>query len=258
MCLIIVSYKVHPDYPLVVAANRDEMYKRPTREAQFWSDKPSILAGQDLEKGGTWLGLDTSGRFAAVTNYRDGSKSETGITSRGLLVSLYLQNHDSPERYLEQTITKISDFGGFNLLLGDVSALYFLNSRDRRYRQLQAGIFGISNGCFDEPWPKVESGKQGLSMLMATDKVDDHEAILDLLADSRQPDDQSLPDTGIGLQWERILAPVFIRAEEYGTRASTVLSIDKENKVRFSERSYDSAGNKGNTRHFEFTIKGQR
>lgn len=255
MCLIIVAYNAHPDFPLVLAANRDEMYRRPTRPAQFWPNYPSILAGQDLEQGGSWLGVDKYGRIAAVTNHRDSTEEKNGITSRGLLVSEYLQNSHSSINYLEQCISRTKNFDGFNLLLGDINALYFFSSREKQYQQLQAGVVGISNGGFDEAWPKVEQGKQQMSILIKNNRFHSHEALLAMLADNRLPDDESLPDTGIGLEWERILAPVFIRAKEYGTRASTVLTIDKDNNVRFSERVYDRQGQAENTSRYEFTIE---
>jgi uncharacterized protein with NRDE domain len=258
MCLVIVAYKAHADYPLVLAANRDEMYQRATRAAQFWPDYPSILAGQDLEQGGTWLGLDKSGRLAAVTNYRDGMVQKTAGTSRGLLVSHYLQKQNAPINYLEQCIAESDHFNSFNLLLGDVRTLYFLSSREHRYRQLEAGIHGISNGDLDSSWPKVEGAKQQMSALLAANQLDDHERILALLADRQTPADESLPDTGIGLAWERALAPVFIKSEEYGTRASSVLSIDRDNNVRFSERAYDSQGKAQDTRYYEFGIEEQK
>jgi uncharacterized protein with NRDE domain len=252
MCLIIVSYKVHPDYPLVIAANRDESYQRPTRLAQFWESDPSILAGQDIEKGGTWLGMSKYGRIAAVTNYRDSIKAKVDSISRGLLVSDYLRYQNVSADYLELCISKLIDFDGFNLLLGDVDGLYFLSSREKTYTQLEAGIYGISNGDFDSNWPKVGRAKQYLQELFETEQPDIHDALLTMLTDKNLPDDESLPDTGIGLEWERILAPIFIKAKEYGTRSSTVLTIDNNNKVRFSERSYNSQGKIENTRQYEF------
>ncbi|MFT7458219.1 MAG: hypothetical protein ACI909_000892 [Planctomycetota bacterium] len=254
MCLIIVAYKIHPQYPLVLAANRDEMYKRPSRTAHFWPKHPNILAGQDIEHGGSWLGLDKYGRIAALTNYRGGSKEKTGIASRGLLVSNFLQNQSSSINYIAQCQAKISDFDGFNLLIGDLDALYFLSSREQHYSPLQAGIYGISNGDLDSPWPKVEWAKQQLSTLLQSGQAEDHEAILALLADKHLPVDESLPDTGIDMEWERILAPVFIRAKDYGTRASTVITIDNKDKVTFSERTYDGHGEQEKHSRYEFTI----
>lgn len=254
MCLIIVSFKAYPGYPLVLAANRDEMYQRPSRAAHFWPDFPSILAGQDAEHGGSWLGLHKNGRFAAVTNYRDGLKENNAVTSRGLLVSEYLQSQCSPVAFLEQRIADINNYNGFNLLVGDMNAMYFLSSREQNYKQLGAGTYGISNGDLDSAWPKVDWAKQHLSDLIA-DAAGNHEAILTMLANRDIPVDKRLPDTGIGVELERVLAPVFILSKEYGTRASTVLTIDNNNRTRFSERSYDSQGKAENTSLYEFTIE---
>ena len=255
MCLIIVSYKVHPEYPLLIAANRDESYQRPTRQAEYWQIEPSILAGQDLEKGGSWLGMNKYGRIAAVTNYRSGAKLKVSNTSRGLLVSEYLKHKKPSRSYLDSCLTNLADFDAFNLLLGDVNGLYFLNSREKTYTQLQAGFYGISNGDFDSNWPKVERAKQQIHELLKADQLDSHEAILTTLTDKYLPDDESLPDTGVGIEWERALAPIFITAKDYGTRSSSVVSVNKNDKVRFTERSYDRLGDIQNTRQFEFMIE---
>ncbi len=255
MCLIIVSYGASVDYPLVLAANRDEFYQRPSRPARFWPDSPSVLAGQDVEHGGSWLGLHRDGCFAAVTNYRDGVKEKAAELSRGLLVSDYLQNRLSSIQYLQQCITNINRYNGFNLLVGDLNALYFLSSREQNYRQLRAGTYGICNGDLNSPWPKVKWAKQQLSALIAADHADDHETILGMLGDRQVPDDADLPDTGIGKEWERMLAPVFIQSKEYGTRASTVFTINKDGDARFSERTYDHRGSTGDTLLFEFTVQ---
>jgi uncharacterized protein with NRDE domain len=257
MCLIIVAYKVHPEYPLLIAANRDESYQRPTRQAEFWDNEPSILAGQDLEKGGSWLGMNKFGSVAAVTNYRSGEKLKLSNTSRGLLVSDYLKYKKSSLNFLDLCLTKLADFEAFNLLLGDVNALYFLNSREKTYMQLEAGIYGVSNGDLDSNWPKVERAKQKMQTLLDTEQFNSHEEILLTLADKYLPDDESLPDTGMGIEWERALAPIFIRENDYGTRSSSVVRINNENRVYFTERSYDRQGNTANTKQFEFTIEEQ-
>ena len=255
MCLIIVSYKVHPEYPLLIAANRDESYQRPTRQAEYWQIEPSILAGQDLEKGGSWLGMNKYGRIAAVTNYRSGAKLKVSNTSRGLLVSEYLKHKKPSRSYLDSCLANLADFDAFNLLLGDVNGLYFLNSREKTYTQLQAGFYGISNGDFDSNWPKVERAKQQIHELLKADQLDSHEAILTTLTDKYLPDDESLPDTGVGIEWERALAPIFITTKDYGTLSSSVVSVNKNDKVRFTERSYDRLGDIQNTRQFEFMIE---
>jgi uncharacterized protein with NRDE domain len=252
MCLIIVSYKVHPDYPLIIAANRDEIYQRPTRSAQFWEKDPAVLAGQDLEKGGTWIGLNKYGRIAAVTNYRSGMEAKKNAPSRGLMVSNYLKSRNTTLNYLEHCVPSINVYNDFNLLVGDLDALYFLDSREKAYFELQAGIYGISNGDFDESWPKVEKAKLMLQDMSIAGQPVKHEAILTMLTDSLLPDDESLPDTGVGIEWERKLAPIFIRETDYGTRSSTVFSISSEDKIRFTERSYDCEGSTIDMQKFEF------
>ena len=255
MCLIIVSYKTHPDYPLVLAANRDEMYERPSRDAHFWPESPGVLAGQDIEHGGSWLGLTKAGRIAAVTNFRDGPNKKTGISSRGLLVSDFLKSKKSPVETLKQYQSKLTDFDDFNLLLGNHKSLFFLSSREQNYYRLDKGLYGISNGDLNSAWPKVEWAKQRMSFIMNSKQADNHEDLLNMLNARQVPDDARLPDTGIGVEWERILAPVFIRTKQYGTRASTVLTIDRDNKLIFSERTYDDQGNAEKNTRYEFTIE---
>jgi uncharacterized protein with NRDE domain len=257
MCLVLVSYKVASEFPLIIAANRDERYSRSTRHADFWKNETGVLAGQDLEHGGTWLGLNKKGQFAAVTNLREGVNTKNRKTSRGLIVSDYLQGNLPAPRYLEYCQAKLTDFDSFNLLLGDISALFFFNSQEKVHRKLSPGTYGVSNGDFDNDWPKIIRAKKALVELIESDQSSDHEAMLAIMCDTYLPKDDFLPDTGIGIEWERRLAPIFIKADEYGTRCSTVLSIDKNNKVSFSERSYDSHGHIDLTKHFEFTIKAE-
>ena len=257
MCLVLVSYKVASDFPLIIAANRDERYSRPTRHADFWKPETGVLAGQDLEQGGTWLGLSKTGRFAAVTNLREGVNTQKSKTSRGLLVSDYLRGDLPAPRYLEYCQTKLAEFNSFNLLLGDISALFFFNSQQKDYTKLAPGTYGVSNGDFDNNWPKITRAKREMNALIDADQSSDHDAMLAMMCDTYLPEDDLLPDTGIGIEWERRLAPIFIKADEYGTRCSTVLNIDRNNKVSFSERSYDSNGRADVTKQFEFTIKAE-
>lgn len=258
MCLILISFQQHSDYPFILAANRDEYYKRPTQDAEFWEDAPAILGGRDLKHSGTWLGVDRHGRVAAVTNYREPSEEKTGVISRGLLVSNFLQGDLAAEDYLKSTIEDKHKYDGFNLLLGDQNSLYFFSSLNQQPLEIRPGFYGISNGEFDCPWPKVIKGKQYLQTETEKNKILDYEKLLALLADTVVPDDEQLPDTGIGLQWERKLAPIFVTAGEYGTRASTVLGISKTGVVNFYERNYDEEGMEKNTLQYEFMIEPKR
>lgn len=259
MCLILIAYKQSGNFPLLIAANRDEYFARPTQTAHFWKDDPSLLAGRDLLHGGTWLGINKKGRFAAVTNFREPSAENTNATSRGFLVSQYLRTAIDTPDYLDDLLKNINQFDGFNLLLGDEDELYVLESVDKRISLLGKGVYGISNGRFDSPWPKVIQGKQKITEILhaansnASESIDET-SLFQCLADDRIPSDEALPDTGVGLEWERKLGSIFVKADAYGTRCSTLLSINAKNRVSFSERNFDKAGNDLGTESFNFII----
>jgi len=238
-----------------MAANRDEFYDRPTQAAQFWQDVPTILAGRDLKHKGTWLGIDRRGRLAAVTNYREPSENKSNVISRGQLVSNFLLADDLPESYLTTVLENKNNYDGFNLFVGDHQSLYFLNSYSDQPLALQAGIHGISNGELNSSWPKVVTGKQQLHKLLNDNQEIDQEAIFKFLTDKTVPDDDLLPDTGIGLEWERRLAPLFISGGEYGTRSSSILIISEDGRVKFAERNYEREGKPEQTIQYEFPIE---
>jgi len=255
MCLILISYKQFDKFPLIIAANRDEYFERPSQAAHFWNDNPFILAGRDLKHGGSWLGISRQGRFAAVTNFREPSNKIASATSRGTLVSKYLMSDISAGNYLEDLLDQIDQFDGFNLLVGDTNALYFLGSLEKQIRILDTGVYGISNGIFDCPWPKVIQGKQRLAEIMNKSGQPDETAFFKLLANETVPPDDELPDTGVGLEWEQKLGSIFVKADPFGTRCSTLLSIDVKRQVRFSERNFDHAGNDLGTEGYSFNLE---
>lgn len=240
MCLILLAHQVHPDYPLAVCANRDEFYARPTAAADFWTDAPHILAGRDLQAGGTWLGVTRGGRFAAVTNYRDPGAPE-GRCSRGELTRAFLAGEASPEAFLQALEPEA--YGGFNLFLGNREGLYYYSNRQRTIRSLAPGIYGLSNHLLETPWPKLVAAKERFATALG--QLPDPEPQFTLLADERRWPDERLPDTGVPLEWERILSAVFVRSPGYGTRASTVLTVARDGAVRLQERSFDAAGRQG-------------
>jgi uncharacterized protein with NRDE domain len=249
MCLILIALDSHPDYSLVVAANRDEFYDRPSAAAAFWSDHPDVLGGRDLKAGGTWLGVDRSGRFAAVTNYRQGEREAAAPRSRGHLVSDYLTTAVEARAYLERVERDAPLYNGFNLILGDARELFYYSNREGSRRRLGPGIYGLSNHLLDTPWPKVTSGKNALSTLLGSgsELVPD---LLRLLSDRSQPADHSLPETGVGLAWERLLSAAFISSSGYGTRSSTVLLVRRDGHVVLVERSFGPEGRPaGDVRH---------
>lgn len=258
MCLILLAYRVHPRIPLVLAANRDEFYGRPSAALHFWPDAPTILAGRDLVQSGTWLGIDRTGRFAAVTNYREplapaaaqpdpdaGSPGDdctpSSAPSRGHLVSAFLKGRSDPLTYLESVRSTRHLYQGFNLLVGAGSELFYLSNRSERIQRVTPGIHGLSNHVFDSGWPKVRRGISHLRRIVQKAGPVAVPALIELLSDRYQPADDQLPDTGVGLDRERMLAPIFITSADYGTRCSSVLLIEHDNRVTFHEQSWRPA-----------------
>jgi uncharacterized protein with NRDE domain len=239
MCLLFIAINRHPDYPLVIAGNRDEYYRRLTGKLSFWEDRPGILAGRDLEAGGTWLGVTRSGRMAAVTNYRDPSRLRANAPSRGLLVLDFLAGSSPPPDFCRDNADRMARCNGFNMILGDLSALYYYSNRGRGpVSRIPDGLHGLSNHLLDTPWPKVEKGKKALAGLLSAPGPLDAGAVLAVLQDRERAPDDALPETGVGLDWERKLSPLFIVTDGYGTRSSSVIFVDRQNRVTFSERTF--------------------
>lgn len=237
MCLIVVGWRVHADYPLVVAANRDEFHARPSAAAGFWPGEPDILGGRDLEAGGTWLGATRSGHFAAVTNVREPSQP-SGRRSRGALTAEFLRSASSPADYAANLV--LDDYAGFNLLLADNDSLLYLSNRDAEPRPLAPGIYGVSNHRLDTPWPKLLKARQHFAAALG--HLPDPDACFELLADRAIEPDESLPATGVPLPWERLLSAVFVQSADYGTRASSVLLRGKDGSITMFEKSFNSDG----------------
>lgn len=254
MCLILLALDTHPDYSLIVAANRDEFYDRPTARAGFWKDAPLVLAGRDLKAGGTWLGIDRRGRFAAVTNYRQGHREPEALRSRGRLVSDYLTGRTDGRAHVERVEREGAQYNGFNLIAGDALALFYISNREGGVRALTPGVYGLSNHLLDSPWPKVTAGKSGLSQLLAGggDLIPD---LFALLSDRRQATDDTLPRTGVSPEWERLLSSAFIASEAYGTRSSTVVLAGRDGGVTFVERSFGPGPALEGEIRYEFPIE---
>lgn len=238
MCLIVFAWRPGHPQPLVLAANRDEFYQRASRPLSEWEESPGIYAGRDLLAGGTWLGVTREGRFAALTNIRD-PRQPRGESSRGELTAAFLRSDMSTEAFLADLAPRVAQYSGFNLLLGDRRALYFFNSEEGEIRRLMPGLYGLSNADLDTPWPKVLRATAALAKTLDDPQPSN---LLELLGDRQQPPKVLLPDTGVGIDWEMLLATVFIVGPGYGTRASTALVLQGDGGIRLTERSFDDRG----------------
>ncbi len=250
MCLILAAWHRHPDYPLVVAANRDEFYTRRSAGADFWRDHPGVLAGRDLEAGGTWLGISRSGRFAALTNYRDPARQRADAPSRGRLVADFLTGDVGIDDYL--ATLPAADYNGFNLLLNDGRRMVAFSNVSMQAHELAPGIYGLSNALLDTPWPKVGSGKTALDAALAA--LPDETGLWGLLRDDTIHPDAALPATGVTLEWERLLSAAFIRSPAYGTRCSTVVKVGADGTASFDERTWLPGAVDGARRRCRFVL----
>ena len=253
MCLILFSYKTHPNYKLIVAANRDEFYERPTQVADFWEDHNSILAGRDLEAGGTWMGVNTSGSLSMLTNYRDLKNLKSNAPSRGKLVSDYLIANLHPRDYLV-ALDHVSDqHNGYNIVLGNADDIWYYSNVQKKIYMLGSGIYGLSNSLLDTSWPKVRKGKEKFSEILKNHEIKP-EDLFEALYDDHLAPDEMLPDTGVGLEMERMLSSMFIKSPTYGSRCSTVMTIDQHNNLAFIERTYDTSTFAFSDKKFEFNF----
>lgn len=253
MCLIFLSLKNHPAYKLVITANRDEFYQRKTEPAAFWTDHPNILGGRDLEAMGTWMAMSKHGKISLVTNYRDPVNINLHAPSRGQLVTEYLLDDISPADYLKKVEEKGKQYNGFNLIAGSPEELFYYSNYTNRIEEIQPGIHGLSNHVLNTAWPKVERGIGKLKQVL-TEKEIAPEKLFDLLYDDVIAPDDKLPDTGMGLERERMLSSMFIKSPNYGTRCSTVVLVNQLNEVCYAERVYDPVTFDHTTRVFEFKI----
>ncbi len=249
MCLIVVAIDLRVDYPLMIAANRDEFFGRASAPANYWPDFPQVLAGRDLEQGGTWMGISHPYRIAAVTNFRDGAR-RIGRKSRGWLVRDFLTGEASPEAFLASIDAEHGAYDGFNLIVGSGQQLMHYSNRTRRVTGLGAGVYGLSNHLLDTPWPKVERAKQALRGLDCAPREDLESGLAQLLADDARAPDDDLPRTGVSMEWERVLSSAFIRTADYGTRASTIVLRGADGHTSFVESAFGPDGQPLQTRRF--------
>lgn len=257
MCLIALAWKAHPHYPLMLATNRDEVHGRRSEPLGYWADTPDVLGGRDIEKGGSWLAANTDGRWAAVTNFRDGKAPPSPAPSRGHLIKDYVVSKQTAKSYAATIEQAIVNYPGCNVLIAEPDALYYSSNRypsepHARTEQVTPGIHALSNHLLDTPWPKVERCRQRMQTLLDADGDRITRSLFELLADRTPADDADLPSTGISLDWERVLSAPFIVAGEYGTRASTVILMDKDGTVQMHERGFGADGAEIGHRSFTF------
>lgn len=255
MCLIVLAFDYHPGYRLIMGANRDEYRNRPTDPACFWSDAPHVLAGRDRVAGGTWLGVTTGGKVAAITNYRDPRQQLIHPPSRGNLTAGFLKNRMLTAGEFQGVLNRDGQlYDGFNLLYGTGNELFYFTNRGGSSGRITPGVHGLSNHLLDTGWPKVIVAKSRLSEIVQQTEIDPEE-IFSALSDPAPFEDRLLPDTGIGQERERLLSPVFIEGENYGTRSTTVLLVDRNGGVTFIERSFDHLRKTAATERYRFQVE---
>lgn len=257
MCLITFALDQHPEYSLVLVANRDEFYARPTDAAHFWPESPEVLAGRDLEQGGTWLGVRTDGRWAAVTNFRDLERRQYPL-SRGDLTRRFLTSDTPAAEFIQELHSTMTRYGGFNLLLGDASGVHYCSNRTPHEAALAPGVYGLSNHLLDTPWPKLVKAKVRLRRLLGDTPLPSDDALAALLADPTiyaADSDDSLPSASVEPSLERALSAAFINTPDYGTRCTTVLTVSRQGEVRFVEQNFASNGQPAHRATFEFPLR---
>jgi uncharacterized protein with NRDE domain len=239
MCLIVFSYKTHPKYPFILAANRDEFYKRPTAPLHRWDTEPPIIAGKDEEAGGTWLGLTPEGRIGFLTNYRKMSDNKQNAPSRGHLITDILLSDEQPRIKLSELQNRSEKYNGFNLIGGHTNNLFYISNRLNGVHKVEPGIHGISNALLNTSWPKTDRAKHWFDKLLQADDPDENEIFSMLRDDKRFPTDQ-LPDTGLPEKMEKAVSPIFIRTTDYGTRCSTLVKVDQDHNATIVEKTYQN------------------
>jgi len=241
MCILFIAVKQHPDFPLIIAANRDEFHARVTSPSHSWSDNHQLFAGRDEQAGGTWMGIHSSGRVAALTNIRAPQRERMDAKTRGELVVNALETQDD-NRFLDTLRKTADEYNGYNLVYGNLDSLSVFNSHSLEHHQLTQGVYGLSNASLNTPWPKVQLGVDSLNKACQKSGELDIEDLFAILHNREIASDEHLPDTGIAKSWEKMLSSIFICSPDYGTRSSTILTVDNIGKMSWEERSYDANG----------------
>lgn len=254
MCLLLLAKERAENYKLIIAANRDEFYERPTEPAHFWEENNLLLAGKDLKESGTWLGITKTGKFAALTNYRDMSKIKNNAPTRGKIVTECLTENIRPNEYQKILLNTADKYNGYNIIFGGIKNLFYFSNISKEFIEVKNGIHGLSNHLLDTPWPKVVKAKNDFEKLLNGKEINE-EDIFNLLYDNTIFIENELPKTGLPLELEKLVSPIFTISENYGTRSSTVIIVDNENNVSFTEKSFNNKKENFNTSHFDFKIE---
>jgi uncharacterized protein with NRDE domain len=243
MCLAIFAQNVLPDWPLIVVANRDELHLRPTEAARPWDEAPSLVAGRDLQAGGTWLGLTANGRMALLTNYRETGLHDNLAPSRGHLAEQYLRQEQSAQHYLQALQQQDAPYNGFNLLAGDQNGLWYYSNRlSAAPFKISDGVSGVSNATLNTPWPKLLRTQGSVSEHLTHTQAPDPARLFEIFQDTARAAEHELPDTGVGLDREKLLGSPFIKNERYGTRCTTIILQHRQSYALFYEKRYDAFG----------------
>ena len=239
MCLVTFSLHSHAQFPLIVVANRDEFYDRPTAAVSFWEDAKTILAGRDLLQKGSWMGVSKNGRFATITNFRNPSLPESGQLSRGIIVQDFLESSLTAKTFIDQIQQQKHLYGGLNLLVYDGKEMHHYNNVLDDRSQIKPGIHSISNHTLNTPWPKVIHATQQLTNALEKNDLHTAEQLISILDDRSIAPDVALPQTGVGIHLERLLSPLFVKMTNYGTRSTTVILLDNHGHIQFLERTFE-------------------
>lgn len=252
MCLIAFAWDYHPKYKLILAANRDEFYERPTRAASFWEDNPDIFGGRDLQALGTWMAISKQGKFGALTNYRDIKNIKSDARSRGEIISDYFNSNSSQEGFIKKLHDYAEGYNGFNFISTDFHSMVHYSNYERKINSISPGIHGLSNALLDTPWPKVDELKTRFEKTIKEDF--DHDKLFELLSDTKTHEDKILPNTGVTPELEKALSAICIETEKYGTCSSAILTVDRFGEVNFSEKTLAVGDKEQNTVNFEFKV----
>lgn len=246
MCILFFAIKQHPKYPVIICANRDEFHERPTKPMHWWP-KNELLAGKDLQAGGTWLGLNKQGRFSALTNFRQPDLIDKNKQSRGELVLQALAQQD--DAMTKKLVESSGDYNGFNLVFGQLNNLMCFDSVSQKQQVLASGFHSLCNGALDDIWPKMALGQANLASAIKDHSLD-IEQLFTLMKSAQQAKTEHLPKTGVPLNWEQLLSSIFIISPEYGTRTTNIITLDNDDNIAIYDQSYNERGKCVNKQNF--------